>query len=75
MLALAAYRSAHLCPLCGMDKDVCQDPTAENRLTVPDPIRCHVTTAIRRAQVERRAKYGATATHEDALLWTAALRS
>lgn len=39
-----------LCPSCGMQKSVCQDPMAEWNIDVPAPTRCHVTTAVKRAQ-------------------------
>jgi hypothetical protein len=38
------------CPSCGMQKSVCQDPMAEWNIDVPAPTRCHVTTAVKRAQ-------------------------
>jgi hypothetical protein len=73
MLALAAYRLQELCSLCGMPKAICQDSGTEFRVKVPDPIRCHVTTAIRRKQAERHSVYGTAGTHEDALLWSATI--
>lgn len=74
MLALTAWREQHICPLCGMDKAVCQDPAIENKISVGLPIRCHVTTALRREQSARHAQYGTAGTHDDALLWSASIR-
>jgi len=74
MLALAAWRDQNVCPLCGMEKSVCQDPAVEFKVSVPPPIRCHVTTAIRREQSARHQQYGTAGTHDDALLWSARVR-
>jgi hypothetical protein len=68
MTALAKWRSEELCPLCGWPRAVCQAPEAEWNLEVPLPTRCHVTTAIRRAQ---KARSKAPGEHDDALLWGA----
>lgn len=74
MLALDAWRDKSICPLCGMDKSICQSAEAEFRVSVPPPTRCHVTTAIRREQAARQAQYGSGGAHEDALLWSATVR-
>lgn len=67
MLALDEY-DASLCPLCGLPRSECQDPSAENRAEAGAPIRCHVTTArIRAQEADKRAESGA-------LLWPAGLR-
>lgn len=66
MLALETWKSERLCPLCGQPREVCQAPETEFALEVPLPTRCHVTTAVRRAQ-EARAKHPGE--HDDALLW------
>jgi len=73
MVALAAYRREEICPLCGWPREVCQAAETEWGVTVPAPTRCHITTAIRRAQ-EGRAGSG-TGKHDDALLWGAQLKS
>lgn len=71
MLALAAWRARHVCGLCGMPREVCQDPDAEFALEVALPTRCHVTTAILRAKAARARAPGE---HDDALLWGAQLK-
>lgn len=58
------------CPVCGGDPSVCQDAARQFDWKVPDPTRCHRTTAIRTRQ-ERLAKDSAE--HLDALLWGAYL--
>lgn len=72
MLALDAWEQEELCPLCGWPREVCQARESENLLQVPAPIRCHVTTAIKRAQEARSAAGGNK--HDDALIWGAALK-
>ncbi|GAB3166599.1 hypothetical protein GCM10027059_25790 [Myceligenerans halotolerans] len=71
MLSLAAWRTEHVCPLCGMPREICQAPETEFNLEVPLPTRCHVTTAIKRAQAARAKAPGE---HDDALLWGAGLK-
>lgn len=69
MLALEAWENEELCPMCGWPKEICQAPSAEFDLRVPPPTRCHVTTAIRRAQEERQA--ASSGKYDDALIWGA----
>lgn|GEM_PF-331061 len=69
MLTLAEWEATEVCPMCGWPKDVCQAREAENALEVGPPTRCHVVTAIRRAQEARQA--GPAAKHDDALIWGA----
>lgn len=45
MLARKAYRSEHLCHLCGMPKEVCRSRATEGKVSV-DFERCHVTNAL-----------------------------
>ncbi|GMA26202.1 hypothetical protein GCM10025864_39610 [Luteimicrobium album] len=52
MSALDAYE-ASLCEHCGLPRDVCHAPTLEGRVKVPPPSRCHVHTAMLRAQNDR----------------------
>lgn len=73
MVALARYRTDELCPLCGWPREICQAAETEWSLDVPLPTRCHVTTAIKRAQEGRASSGGGK--QDDALLWGARLRS
>ena len=66
MRALAQYRDDLLCPSCGWPKSVCQDPMTEFTARVPPPTRCHVTTAVNRAQ---KAYSEAPGANPDGLLW------
>lgn len=72
MVALAAYRRDEICPLCGWPRKICQAPETEWALDVPLPTRCHVTTAINRAQEGRAA--GGGGKHDGALLWGARIK-
>ncbi len=72
MLALQAWRDEHICPLCGWPKAVCQDPAREFDTEVPAPTRCHITTALRRAQKAYGEQQGA---NPEGLLWAAQLKS
>lgn len=72
MLALDSWEQDELCPMCGWPSKICQARETENMLEVPPPTRCHVTTAIKRAQEARSA--GGGNKHEDALLWGARLK-
>lgn len=72
MLALDAWEASEVCPLCGWPREICQARETENLLEVPLPIRCHVTTAIKRAQESRGAAGGTK--HDDALVWGARLK-
>jgi hypothetical protein len=72
MVALATYRRTEICPLCGWPREVCQAAETEWALDVPLPTRCHVTTAIHRAQ-EARSSMGGGA-HDEALLWGAQVK-
>lgn len=65
MLALTAWEDG-ICPSCGMQKSVCQDPGTEWTARATGPYRCHVTTAIKRAQ-----KNYAKSEHPEALMWGA----
>lgn len=69
MTALAKWRHDEVCPLCGWPREICQAPETEWSLEVPLPTRCHVTTAIRRAQDGRTSAGGSK--HDDALLYGA----
>ncbi len=71
MRALAAWRDEHICPSCGWPKAICQDPMAEWYVEVPDPTRCHVTTALRRAQNAYSDRKGS---NPDGLLWGARIK-
>lgn len=71
MLALDTWKTDRVCPLCGLAREVCQAPETEFALDVGLPTRCHVTTAIRRAQAARAKHPGE---HDDALLWSAQVR-
>lgn len=73
MLALDAREQEETCPLCGWPREVCQARETENLLEVPLPTRCHVTTAIKRAQEARGAAGGGK--HDDALIWGAKLKA
>lgn len=73
MLALQRYRVEDLCPICGRPKSVCQAPEAEFMFDVPPPNRCHITTALRRAQ--KTYLDAAHAPHPDALDWHVTLRA
>lgn len=70
MLALQHWRES-ICPSCGWPKAICQDPTTEFRLNVPLPTRCHVTTAVDRAQESYSSLPGARL---GGLLWRAEIR-
>ena len=74
MTALEKWRAESLCPLCGFPKEVCQSPQTEYRVSVPDPTRCHITTAIKKAQDARVKRYGDSLKFEDGLLWAVTLR-
>ncbi len=50
MLGLAEYRAAEVCPSCGGPKWICQAPDAEHEWDATLPTRCHISTAVRRAQ-------------------------
>ena len=71
MRSLAKWRDEHICPSCGWPKEICQSPEAEFGLEVPPPTRCHVTTALRRAQ---KAYNEDPTANPDGLLWAARLR-
>lgn len=71
MRALATWRDEHICPSCGWPKAVCQAPETEFALEVPPPTRCHVTTAMRRAQKDYAKQDGA---NPEGLTWRAKFR-
>lgn len=73
MTALAKWRDVEVCPLCGWPRDICQAAETEWALEVPLPTRCHVTTAIRRAQEGRAASGGGK--QDTALLWGARFKA
>ena len=64
MLALDDYRRNVLCPCgCGYPRELSQSPDVEFKLEVPAPTRCHVRTALARAQRDSERKF------PEALLW------
>lgn len=69
-LALALDR-APLCPACGGAAELCQDPATEFAWEVPQPVRCHRTTALHRVQ---RGYTEETNPFPEALLWRVVLR-
>lgn len=70
MLALDYYRRNILCPCgCGWPRDVSMDPMTEFALGEPQAIRCHVRTALARAQ-----KDGKDRPTPEALLWDVQMR-
>lgn len=70
MLALQHYRDHLLCPCgCGWPKSVSQDPMTEWYVRVGEPTRCHVRTALIRAQQDAKGRK-----HPEALLWSAQLQ-
>ena len=74
MAALAEYRERVLCPCgCGYPREVAQDPMTEFRTTVPAPTRCHVRSAIVRAQKSWAKEHPDS--DMDGLLWGATVRS
>lgn len=73
MRALAEYRSEMICPSCGWPREVCQSPEAEAAVEALPPTRCHVTTAIARAQEAWRD--GPNAGYPEALLWGARVKA
>ena len=72
MLGLQRYRDTEVCGRCGGPKWICQASDAEHRWEATLPSRCHITTAIRRAQDE----YGRSnpAAFPEGLLWGARLK-
>lgn len=72
MLALDTWEQDELCPLCGWPKEICHARETETMLEVPAPTRCHVTTAIKRAQDGRTQQGGGK--YDDALIWGARLK-
>ena len=72
MLALETWERDEVCPMCGWPKEICQAREAETMLEVPPPTRCHVTTAVKRAQDARAQQGGGK--HDDALIWGAQLK-
>jgi hypothetical protein len=48
MIALAQFHD-QLCPKCGFPTRICHDPSIEWR-TSAEPERCHIATAVARAQ-------------------------
>lgn len=71
MLALAQYRDEDLCPCgCGWPKVVSQDPMTEFRVEVTRG-RCHIRTALARAQAEYARTTGAT---PEGALWSTRIK-
>jgi hypothetical protein len=72
MTELARWEDELLCPLCGWPKEICQNPANENAFDAAG-YRCHVTTALRRAQdAARNPGNGVVAMpHQDAVSWQA----
>lgn len=69
MLALEDYRRNVLCPCgCGYPAEVSQDPMTEFR-AYAGPVRCHVRTALVRAQKDQQG-----VPHPEGRLWVAKLR-
>lgn len=68
MLSLARWRTNEQCPRCGQPKYICQDPAAESTWVADLPIRCHITTAILRAQNDYLSG-AAPASYPQALVW------
>lgn len=70
MLALQDWRDS-LCPCgCGWPADVAQDPMTEFRVRVEDPTRCHVRSALAKAQREYASGEGS---RPEGLLWRAVM--
>lgn len=69
MLGLQRYRDRERCPRCGGPAWICQASEAEHEWRAAVPVRCHITTAIQRAQKAYRDLPHQP--HEDALVWTA----
>mgnify|MGYP005990682873 CR=1 FL=1 len=59
------------CPVCGGPAELCQDPERQFDWRVPEPTRCHRTTALREAQDKVTE---ATNPHTNALIWGTTLR-
>lgn len=73
MLTLQRYRANERCPRCGGPKWVCQDPEAEQTWEAGLPVRCHITTAILRAQTAYQENAG-QGSHPQALTWPVKVR-
>lgn len=63
---VTAHAHVPQCPVCGGDPALCQDPSRQFDWRVPDPTRCHRTTALREAQTRMRESDNP---HTEALLW------
>lgn len=73
MLSLQHWRETFLCPCgCGYPAEVAQDPMTEFRARVEAPTRCHVRTAMIRAQ---RDAQDAGIQVPEALMWRVNLAS
>lgn len=66
-----ALEGVDLCPLCGRPSEVCQDPERQFDWAVPEPTRCHASTALMAAQ---RGVTEETNPQPQALLWSVHLR-
>lgn len=69
MLALEHYRTEVLCPCgCGWAREVSLDPMTEMTQKVVEPTRCHIRTAMVKAQQD-----GTERPVPEALLWSVRL--
>lgn len=69
MLALQHYRDRILCPCgCGYPAEVSQDPMTEFK-AYAEPVRCHIRTALVRAQKDQK-----DAPNPEGRMWVAKLR-
>lgn len=66
-----AYADVDLCPSCGGPAYLCQDPELQDQWDAPAPVRCHRTTALRRAQKGFTEKTNPVV---EALIWRTVLR-
>lgn len=73
MLGLQRYRDTEMCPRCGSPKWLCQSPEAESQWEATLPARCHISTAMHRAQAEYGK--GNPATFPESLVWAARVRT
>lgn len=70
MLALQHYRAELLCPCgCGWPKSVSMDPMTEWNLGEPQAFRCHIRTALVKAQRD-----GKDRPVPEGLMWSVGLR-
>lgn len=67
---VTAHAQVPKCPSCGGDPALCHDPARSLDWRVPEPTRCHATTALRQAQAQVTEESNP---HLDALLWRVVL--